>query len=99
MEAVPYYAEATIPKGAFPGHEQDVLTPGVINILAVHANVPDDRTEQLTRAVIAHAGDLAQRNPLFLGLEKLLAEAPNRIIPVLEKAGAKQHRGAQRAFV
>lgn len=99
MAAVPYYAEATIPKGAFPGHEQDVLTPGVINILAVHANVADDRTYRLTQAVIARAGDLAKRNPLFLGLEKLLAEAPSRIIPVLDKAGARQHHGAQRAFV
>lgn len=98
MAAVPYYAEATIPKGAFPGHDQDVVTPGVINVLAVHANAPDDRTEKLTRAVIARAGDLAKRNPLFLGLEKLLAEAPSRIIPVLEQAGAPQHQGAMRAF-
>jgi TRAP transporter TAXI family solute receptor len=98
MDAVPYYGEAVIPKGAFPGHDQDVITPGVINILAVNANAPDDWTDQLTRAVIARAKDLAARNPLFLGLDKLLAEAPNRIIPVLEKAGAHQHRGAQRAF-
>ena len=98
MDAVPYYAEAVIPKGAFPGHDQVVVTPGVINILAVHADAPDHRTYQLTRAVIARAKDLAARNPLFLGLDKLLAEAPRRIIPVLEKAGARQHRGAQRAF-
>ena len=98
MDAVPYYADAVIPKGAFPGHDQDVITPGVINILAVHANAPDDRIYQLTLAVIAHAKNLAARNPLFLGLDKLLAEAPKRIIPVLEKAGAHQHKGAQRAF-
>lgn len=98
MDAVPYYADAVIPKGAFPGHDQDVITPGVINILAVHANAPDDRIYQLTRAVISRAKDLAARNPLFLGLDKLLAEAPKRIIPVLEKAGAHQHKGAQRAF-
>lgn len=98
MDAVPYYADAIIPKGAFPGHDQDVVTPGVINVLAVHANAPDDRTYQLTRNVIAQAKVLAARNPLFLGLDKLLAEAPGRIIPVLEKAGAHQHKGAQRAF-
>ena len=98
MAAVPYYAEAVIAKGAFPGHDQDVTAPGVINILAVHANAPEEWVYQLTRAIITGAKDLAERNPLFGGLDQLLAAAPRRIIPVLEKAGASQHRGAQRAF-
>lgn len=98
MDAVPYYAEAVIAKGAFPGHERDVTTPGVINILAVHSNAPEEWVYQLTRAIITRAKDLAERNPLFRGLDKLLADAPSRIIPVLEKAGASQHRGAKRAF-
>ena len=98
MSAVPYYAEAVIAKGAFPGHDQDVTAPGVINILAVHANAPEEWVYQLTRAIITGAKDLAERNPLFGGLDQLLAAAPRRIIPVLEKAGASQHRGAQRAF-
>lgn len=99
LEAVPYYGEAIIPKSVFPGHDQDVATPGVINVLTVHANAPEEWTYQLTRALIARSQDLAARNPLFRGLDRLLAEAPNRIIPVLEQAGARQHRGAQRAFV
>ena len=98
MAAVPYYGDAVIAKGAFPGHEQDVTTPGVINILAVHSNAPEEWVYQLTRAIITGAKDLAARNRLFGGLDQLLAAAPGRIIPVLEKAGATQHRGAQRAF-
>ena len=98
MNAVPYYAEAVIAKGAFPGHDQDVTTPGVINILAVHSNAPEEWVYQLTRATMTRAKDLADRNPLFRGLDKLLADAPRRIIPVLEKAGAQLHRGANRAF-
>lgn len=98
LDAVPYYAEAAIPKGAFPGHDQDVATIGVINILAVHANAPEGWVYQLTRTMITRAKDLAKRNPLFHGLDRLLADAPGRIIPVLEKAGAHQHAGAKRAF-
>jgi TRAP-type uncharacterized transport system substrate-binding protein len=98
MAAVPYYAEAVIATGAFPGHERDIATPGVVNVLAVQSNAPEEWVYQLTRAIIVRAKDLAERNPLFRGLDKLLADAPGRIIPVLEKAGAQQHRGSQRAF-
>ena len=98
LAAVPYYAEATIPQGAFPGHDRDVTTVGVINILGVNVNAPSDWVQALTRAVIDRAGDLAKRNPLFLGLDKLLATAPSRIIAVLDKAGAAQHPGAKAAF-
>lgn len=98
LGAVPYYGEATIPKGAFPGHDQDVATVGVINVLAVHANAQDEWVYRLTRAMITHANDLARRNPLFHGLDKLLASAPSGIISVMEKAGVRQHAGAKRAF-
>jgi hypothetical protein len=51
-----------------------------------------------TQAIIAHADDLARRNALYRGLDRLLVDAGRRIIPVLNRAGAPQHSGAARAF-
>jgi uncharacterized protein len=98
LDAVPHYAEAIVSKGAFPGHRADMATIAVVNVLAVPRDGDDDLVFDLTRAVIDRAADLAQRNPLFQGLDRLLAESGRRIIPVLKKAGAPQHAGAERAF-
>ncbi|MGE5538825.1 MAG: TAXI family TRAP transporter solute-binding subunit [Gemmatimonas sp.] len=98
IDKVPYYAEATIPKGAVRGHDRDSTEVAVINVLAVHADDDEDTVFRRTRAIIAGAGDLARRNPLYNGLDRLLRDAGQRVIPVLAKAGALQHPGAARAF-
>lgn len=98
VDKVPYYAEATIPKGAIKGLERDSTEVAVINVLAVHADDDEETVFRRTRAIIRRADDLARRNPLYLGLDRLLAESRRRIIPVLAKAGAAQHPGAARAF-
>jgi TRAP-type uncharacterized transport system substrate-binding protein len=98
IDTVPYYAEATIPKGVIRGHERDSTEVAVVNVLAVHADDDTDTVFRRTRAIIEGADDLARRNPLYRGLDRLLADAARRIIPVLAKAGAAQHPGAARAF-
>ena len=85
-------------KGSFPGQEADAPTVAVVNILEVHRDAGDGATFERTRALIGHAGDLAGREPLFEGLDRLLAEAGRRIIPVLADSGAPQHPAAARAF-
>ena len=95
---VPYYAETTIAKGAFPGHDIDMPTVAVINILAVAARADDELIYRAAQSFIAHRADLPGRNALFAGLDKLLSEAGQRIIPTLAKAGAALHPAAARAF-
>jgi TRAP transporter TAXI family solute receptor len=98
LGAVPYYAEATVRKGTFPGHDADMKTIAVVNILSVNRNTAEDGVYKAVSSVIRNADDLAKKNPLFVGLSDLLAQAGKRIIPVLARSGALQHPGAAKAF-
>lgn len=98
LDRVPYYAEAIIPKEAFPGQGRDTTEIAVVNVLAVHPKQEEETVYRRTKAIIVHADDLARRNPLYRGLDRLLKDASRRIVPVLDKAGAPQHPGAARAF-
>ena len=98
LEKVPYYAEAVIPRDAVRGQIHDSTEVAVVNILAVHAAEDEDGVFRRTRAILTHANDLARRNPLYRGLDKLLEQSGRRIIPVLAKAGVPQHPGAARAY-
>lgn len=98
LDQVPYYAEAVIEKGAFPGQDRSTTELAVVNVLAVHAQQDEDTVFRRTKAIIDRADDLARRNPLYLGLDRLLKDSGRRIVPVLAKAGAPQHPGAARAF-
>lgn len=98
LAEVPYYAETAIPAGAFPGHEADMPTVAVINVLAVNAGADDDFVYRAAKSFIAHRADLPGRNALFAGLDRLLAEAGRGIVPTLAKAGAALHPAAARAF-
>jgi TRAP transporter TAXI family solute receptor len=98
LDHVPYYAEALIAKGSFPGHDVDTTTVAVVNIFEVHAEAEAETTFERARLIISHAQDLAARNALFKGLDQLLAESGRRIIPVLAGSGALQHSAAARAF-
>jgi hypothetical protein len=98
LDKVPYYAEATISKEAVHGLARDTVEIAVVNVLAVHAEDDEETVFRRTQAIIAHADDLARRNALYRGLDRLLVDAGRRIIPVLNRAGAPQHSGAARAF-
>jgi uncharacterized protein len=98
LNKVPYYAEAIIPRGAIRGNERDSTEIAVVNVLAVHVDDDEDTVCRRTRAILAHANDLARRNSLYRGLDGLLRESGRRIIPVLAEAGAPQHPGAARAY-
>lgn len=98
LDNVPYYAEVTIPKDAIRGLEREVTEIAVVNVLAVHAEDDEETVFRRTRAILTHADDLARRNALYRGLDRLLVDTGRRIIPVLTKAGAPQHPGSVRAF-
>jgi uncharacterized protein len=98
LKKVPYYAEAVIPGGTIRGHDRESIEIAVVNILTVHAHDDEDTVCRRSRAILSHANDLARRNSLYRGLDKLLREAGKRIIPVLAGAGAPQHPGAARAY-
>jgi uncharacterized protein len=98
LDKVPYYAEVTVPKDAIRGLDRNSREIAVVNVLAVHAGDDEETVFRRTRAIIDRADDLARRNPLYRGLDRLLQDAGRRIIPVLNKAGVPLHPGAARAF-
>ena len=98
LEAVPYYAEATIEAKSFRGQTDTVTTVAVVNVLGVHEKAEAEGVYRTVSALIRRADELARRNALFHGLSDLLRQSGRRIIPVLAKAGAAQHPGASRAF-
>jgi TRAP transporter TAXI family solute receptor len=71
---VPFYRPTVMRKGAFRGLDVDVTQPAVLNLLATHARVNPETVAAVTRAIAAGAAELARLNPLFDGLDALLAQ-------------------------
>src|SRR5205823_5537347 len=57
--------------GALRGLVADVAQVAVVNVLVTHARVPDATVRDLVAAILANAGELGRRNPLFVGLADL----------------------------
>jgi hypothetical protein len=98
LDRIPLYGEVVIPGGAFPGHDRDSTEIAVINVIAVHAQEREDLVFGLARSIIEGADELARRNALFHGLDRLLTFVGRKLMPVLELLGAPPHPGALRAF-
>jgi hypothetical protein len=98
LDRIPLYGEVVVPSGAFPGHERDTMEIAVINVIAVHAQEQEELVFRLTRSIIEGAGELARRNALFQGLDRLLTVVGGKLMPVLDLLGAPPHPGALRAF-
>ncbi len=98
LDQVPFYRRCTIAKGAFRGHDADVVTPGVVNVLATGTNADEARVHQVASALIEAQGELARRNPLFATLAELFDDARSQGAAVLAPGGVPLHPGAVRAF-
>jgi TRAP-type uncharacterized transport system substrate-binding protein len=98
MRAVPDYRATVMRKGAIRGLDEDVTQIAVVNVLAVHARVPEPVVCDVVAAVIKQAGELARINPLFTGLPDLFAPLRLQGPAALEFGGVPLHAGASRAY-
>ena len=58
----PYYKAFTIPKGTYPGQEEDIATIAVEATVVVSADANPHLVYQLTEAIFDHAKEIAKEN-------------------------------------
>lgn len=93
-----FYRRVTMRKGALRGLDADVAQPGVVNVLATHARVPDATVRDAVSAIVANAAELGRINPLFNGLGELFQPLKAEGAKALEFGGVALHPGAARAY-
>jgi uncharacterized protein len=59
----PFYTIEKIPANTYPGLEHDVTSAGVMAILVVRSNVPDELVYSLTKAVFDHLAQFQSSHP------------------------------------
>ena len=69
VDANPYYAFATIPKGTYKTTDADVTTFGVMATFVTSANVSEDIVYEVTRAVFENLDDFRRLHPAFANLD------------------------------
>lgn len=98
LAKTPIYGRATIRAGAFPGHDRDVATFGVQNVLVSSTRVSDERVYAVARIFAADAQALAARDALYESLPSIIASAKTKGVSVLQPGGVALHAAARRAF-
>ncbi|MDX1484726.1 MAG: TAXI family TRAP transporter solute-binding subunit [Alphaproteobacteria bacterium] len=97
-DAFPFYSHATVPGEFVPGQDVDLPAIGVLNVIVAATAADPGFVETLTAAYIRRARDLEGMNPLFRGLEQLLAAARVRGKAALAPGDAPLHAAAAKAF-
>ncbi len=69
VNANPFYAFATIPKGTYKTTDADVTTFGVMATFVTSADVPTDVVYEVTRAVMENIDDFRKLHPAFRNLD------------------------------
>ena len=70
MEDNPFYREAVIPGGLYPGNPVDVKTFGAVATVVTVAETPDDVVRKMVRAVFNNIESFRELHPAFVLLEK-----------------------------
>src|SRR5262249_42881489 len=96
MRAVPYYRRPVVRAGAIRGLEADLPQVAVVNVLVTHQRVPDALVHEAVEAIATSGGELGRLNPLFIGMEELLAPMRSRGAAALEFGGVPPHARALR---
>lgn len=86
----PYYRNATIPGGMYPGNPDDIPTFGVGATFVTSADVPDEVVYLVAKAVLANLDDFRKLHPAFANLK---AEEM-----VSDSLSAPLHPGAIKAY-
>jgi TRAP transporter TAXI family solute receptor len=98
LQAVPYYRPTVMRRGAIRGLADDVAQLAVVNVLVTHARVPEPIVRDCVAAIVSATDELARLNPLFAGLDELLAPLRRVGRAALEFGGVPLHAGAVAAY-
>ena len=95
---IPFYTRALVPADLVPGQAEDIAAIGVLNVIVAAAGGDPGFTADVVTATIRRAGDLEHMNPLFRGLEGLLAKARSDGASALAPGDAPLHPASAEAF-
>lgn len=93
----PVYGKATLPKGAFRGHDKDMVAIADVNGWMAHKGLPDDVAYLVAKTLIENVDAFAKKMPQFASIKPLFERAKTEGASALEVA-APLHPGAVRAF-
>jgi TRAP transporter TAXI family solute receptor len=98
LSHVPFYRRVTMRKDALRALQSDVDQPGVVNVLVTHARRPAPEVEQVTRAILGGAAELARACSLYEGMSALFEPLRTEGATALQFGGVPLHDGALAAY-
>ncbi len=93
-----FYRRSIMPAGFFRGLEIETEQLAVVNVIAAHSRTNDDLIHKYVSTILANLPELAQINPLFIGLEKVFDELNSEGQKCMEFGGTPLHPGAIQAY-
>ena len=98
LRSVDFYRPAVMPKGFFKGVDADTEQAAVVNIIAAHARSDADTVHAFVTTMLNSLDELAEINPLFIGLGDVFDRLKSVGESSLEFGGTALHPGAIRAY-
>ena len=93
-----FYRRSIMPAGFFRGLEIETEQLAVVNIIAAHARTNVELVHKYVSTILKNLEELAQINPLFIGLEKVFQELDSEGQKCIEFGGTPIHPGAIQAY-
>jgi len=80
----PYFGNAVLPGGTYPGVDDDVLNPGISNIVFVHEDEDEERVYDIVAAIFDNIDDMINVHPAAEEFEGAASQAPIEFHPGAE---------------
>jgi len=94
LDNVDFYRPATMPAGFFRGIERNTEQLAVVNIIAAHERTDPEIVRQLVATMLNNLDELAEINPLFVGLDRIFEPMKTDGAAAIEFGGVPLHPGA-----
>jgi TRAP transporter TAXI family solute receptor len=98
LRSVDFYRPAVMPKGFFKGVDADTQQAAVVNIIAAHARSDAETVHAFVTTMLNSLDELAEINPLFIGLGDVFDRLKSVGASSLEFGGTALHPGAIQAY-
>jgi len=94
LDNVDFYRPATMPAGFFRGIERNTEQLAVVNIIAAHERTDPEIVRQLVATMLNNLDELAEINPLFVGLDRIFEPMKTAGAAAIEFDDVPLHPGA-----
>ena len=94
LHNVDFYRPATMPAGFFRGIERNTEQLAVVNIIAAHERTDPEIVRQFVVTMLNNLDELAEINPLFVGLDRIFEPMKTDGAAAIEFGGVPLHPGA-----